>query len=139
MRVEEDKAGRLTYYCDMGDRDANCSGRLFNNLYLFWSEVLGDAGPVKLLTTVPGVPLLVEDRSQEWRGWFFTAMGVLCFSLTFPMTRLSLRAFDPIMVALIRGAGAGIAAFIYVVLSRSRVPNRRILLRLGSAAIGMVV
>jgi drug/metabolite transporter (DMT)-like permease len=124
---------------DRGGRDANCSGRLFDNLYLFWSEVLGDAGRVKLLTTAPGLPLLVEDRSSEWRGWFFTAIGVLCFSLTFPMTRLSLRAFDPIVVALVRGAGSGIAAFVYLVLSRSRVPNRRILLRLGSAAIGMVV
>src|SRR3984885_342739 len=83
--------------------------------------------------------MLVEDRSPEWRGWFFTAIGVLCFSLTFPVARLSLRAFDSILVALVRGAGAGIAAFVYLVLSRSRVPNRRILLRLGSAAIGMVV
>jgi drug/metabolite transporter (DMT)-like permease len=124
---------------DRGSRYANCSGRLFDNLYLFWSENLADADRVKLLTTAPDATLLVEDRFPEWRGWFFTAIGVLCFSLTFPMTRLSLRAFDPILIALVRGAGAGIAAFVYLVLSRSRIPNRRILLRLGSAAIGMVV
>jgi drug/metabolite transporter (DMT)-like permease len=94
---------------------------------------------VKSLTTAPCASLFVENRSPEWRGWFFTAIGVLCFSLTFPMTRLSLRAFDPILVALVRGAGAGVAALVYLVLSKSRIPNRRILVRLGSAAVGMVV
>jgi drug/metabolite transporter (DMT)-like permease len=98
-----------------------------------------DAGRVKLLTTAPSATLFVENRSPEWRGWFYTAIGVLCFSLTFPMTRLSLRAFDPILIALVRGAVAGVAALAYLLLSRSRVPNRRILVRLGSAAVGMVV
>ena len=98
---------------------------LFDNLYLFWSGILVDAGRVKSLSTAPAATLVVEDRSPEWRGWFFTALGVLCFSFTFPMTRLSLRAFDPILVALVRGAGAGIAAFVYLVLSRSRIPDRR--------------
>jgi drug/metabolite transporter (DMT)-like permease len=94
---------------------------------------------VKTLSIAPGGTVFLENRSPEWRSWFFTAIGVLCFSLTFPMTRLSLRAFDPILIALVRGAGAGVAALLYLVLSRSRIPDRRILLRLGSAAIGMVV
>jgi drug/metabolite transporter (DMT)-like permease len=64
---------------------------------------------------------------------------VLCFSFTFPLTRLSLRAFDPILIALLRGSGAGVAALLYLLLSKSRVPDRRQLLRLGCAAIGMVV
>jgi drug/metabolite transporter (DMT)-like permease len=81
----------------------------------------------------------VESRTPEWRSWFFTALGVLCFSFTFPMTRLSLRAFDPILVALVRGAGAGLAALVYLMLSGSRIPERSLLLRLGCAAIGMVV
>ncbi len=55
------------------------------------------------------------------------------------MTRLSVRAFDPMFVALVRGAGAGLAALLYLVLSGSRIPNRGQLVRLGSAAIGMVV
>jgi drug/metabolite transporter (DMT)-like permease len=94
---------------------------------------------VKSLSIAPGGTVFVRDRSPEWRGWFYTAIGVLCFSLTFPMTRLSLRAFDPIVIALVRGAGAGVAALVYIVLSRNRVPDRRILVRLGTAAIGMVV
>lgn len=55
------------------------------------------------------------------------------------MTRLSVRAFDPIFVALVRGAGAGVAALAYLVLSRSRMPDRRQMVRLGSAAVGMVI
>ena len=55
------------------------------------------------------------------------------------MTRLSLRAFDPILIALIRGAGAGIAALAYLLLSRSRIPDRRQMVRLFCAALGMVV
>jgi drug/metabolite transporter (DMT)-like permease len=100
---------------------------------------LADARWVKSFSIAPGGTIFVENRSPEWRSWFFTAVGVLCFSFTFPMTRLSLRAFDPILIALVRGGGAGIAALVYVVLSRSRIPNRRIMVRLGSAAIGMVV
>jgi len=55
------------------------------------------------------------------------------------MTRLSLRIFDPIMIAFVRGAGAGIAALAYLVFSRSRIPDRQQVARLWSAAIGMVV
>ena len=68
-------------------------------------------------------PRVVGNRSPEWQSWFFTALGVLCFSFTFPMTRLSLRTFDPILIALVRGAGAGVAALIYLMLSRSRIPE----------------
>ena len=98
-----------------------------------------DAGGVKTLSIALCSPAVVPKGSSGWQSWFFTALGVLCFSFTFPMTRLSLRAFDPIFVALVRGAGAGVAALVYLVLSRNRTPDRSQLLRLGSAAIGMVV
>jgi drug/metabolite transporter (DMT)-like permease len=85
-----------------------------------------------------GLPV-AKSRSQEWQSWFFTALGVVCFSFTFPMTRLCLRTFDPILIALVRGAGAGVAALIVLVLSKSRTPERGQLVRLGCAAVGMVV
>jgi len=94
---------------------------------------------VKTLSMATVGPALERNRAPVWQSWFFTALGVLCFSFTFPMTRLSLRALDPILIALVRGAGAGIAALVYLVLSRSRIPDRSQLVRLGSAAIGMVV
>jgi drug/metabolite transporter (DMT)-like permease len=94
---------------------------------------------VKTVSIASVPPALADHRAPEWRSWFFTALGVFCFSFTFPMTRLSLRAFDPIVIALVRGAGAGVAALIYLLASRSRIPTWRKLVRLGSAAIGMVV
>src|ERR1700722_20445144 len=94
---------------------------------------------VKTLSIAPPRMVSIRNRTPGWQSWFFTALGVLCFSFTFPMTRLSLRAFDPILVALVRGTGAGLAALVYLVLSRSRIPDRRQLMRLGSAALGMVV
>jgi drug/metabolite transporter (DMT)-like permease len=94
---------------------------------------------VQTLSIAPPRMVSIRNRTPGWQSWFFTALGVLCFSFTFPMTRLSLRAFDPILVALVRGTGAGLAALVYLVLSRSRIPDRRQLMRLGSAALGMVV
>jgi drug/metabolite transporter (DMT)-like permease len=94
---------------------------------------------VKLLSIAPIGRGLVRNRAPQWQSWFFTSVGVLCFSFTFSMTRLSLRGFDPILIALVRGAGAGIAALVYLVLSRSRTPDRSQLVRLGSASIGMVI
>src|ERR1700742_3810562 len=94
---------------------------------------------VKTLSLAPARSAIPEKGIPEWKSWFFTAVGVLCFSFTFPMTRLSVRAFDPMFVALVRGAGAGLAALLFLVLSGSRIPNRGQLVRLASAAIGMVV
>lgn len=81
----------------------------------------------------------VSATRKEFEAWSFTLLGVFCFSFTFPMTRLALAAFDPVMIALTRGAGAGSAALIYIVLSRSRVPQKAQLLRIASTAVGMVV
>ena len=118
---------------------SNCSGRHFRHLYLFWYENLFDLLRVKLWSNCsPGISLL-RTRSKEWQSWLFTLAGVLCFSFTFPMTRLSLRAFDPILIALVRGAGAGIAALAYLLLSKSLFPDRWQIVRLASAAIGIVV
>src|SRR5580704_1608265 len=94
---------------------------------------------VQTLSIAPPRLVSIRNRTPGWQSWFFTALGVLCFSFTFPMTRLSLRAFDPILVALVRGAGAGVAALVYLVASRSRIPGQWQLVRLGGAAIGMVV
>ena len=118
---------------------SNCSGRHFRYLYLFWYKNLSDFLRVKLLSSCsPGIALF-RNRSREWQSWLFTLAGVLCFSFTFPMTRLSLRAFDPIVIALVRGAGAGIAALAYLLLSKSLVPDRWQIMRLASAAIGIVI
>jgi drug/metabolite transporter (DMT)-like permease len=110
--------------------------------YITVSVLVGESvrtSGVKSLSVTSLGPQVVESRSPEWQSWFFTILGVVCFSFTFPMTRLCLRTFDPILIALVRGAGAGMASLIVLVLSKSRTPERGQLVRLGSAAVGMVV
>jgi drug/metabolite transporter (DMT)-like permease len=119
--------------------EANCSGGFSIELYLFWLDNPSESRDVKSLSVASLGPPVVKSRSPEWQSWFFTTLGVVCFSFTFPMTRLCLRTFDPILIALVRGAGAGLAALIVLVLSKSRTPDRGQLVRLGSAAVGMVV
>jgi len=90
--------------------------------------------------TLPlAAPAYPHNEEIEWQAWVFTAIGVLCFSATFACTRLALTAFDPLVIAFVRGTGAGAAALAYLLLSRSRTPSRRQLIRLGGAALGMVI
>jgi drug/metabolite transporter (DMT)-like permease len=115
--------------------DAICSYRIFDYLYLFRSVELVDCRGVKATLT----PQAEQNLSVEWKAWAFTAAGVLCFSATFASTRLALEAFDPLLVALIRGAGAGAAALFYVSIAQSRIPSKRHLVRLMGAALGIVI
>ena len=75
---------------------------------------------------------------NELLGWIFTSIGVACFSLSFVTARLALRGFDPWLIALARGAGAGLVAALCVWLGKYPVPVRRQVVRLGLAAIGIV-
>lgn len=74
-----------------------------------------------------------------WKAWAFTSVGMLCFSATFACTRLALTAFDPFVIAFVRGAGAGVAALACILATRVRLPSRHQLVRLSGAALGMVV
>jgi drug/metabolite transporter (DMT)-like permease len=75
---------------------------------------------------------------RELEGWIFTSLGVLCFSLSFVAARLSLRGFDPLFIALARGAGAGTIAIVCALLGKYRLPAGRQVLRLCLAAAGIV-
>jgi drug/metabolite transporter (DMT)-like permease len=80
-----------------------------------------------------------EGRSlHELEGWIFTSLGVLCFSLSFVSARLALGGFDPLFIALARGAGAGTIAFACAFLGKYPVPARKQVLRLCLAAAGIV-
>ena len=74
----------------------------------------------------------------ELEGWIFTSLGVLCFSLSFVSARLALRGFDPLFIALARGAGAGTIAFVCALLGKYPLPAGRQVLRLCLAAVGIV-
>jgi drug/metabolite transporter (DMT)-like permease len=76
--------------------------------------------------------------SDESQGWIFTSIGVACFSLSFVTARLALRGFDPGLIALTRGAGAGLIAVLCVAAGKYPRPMRRQIVRLCLAAIGIV-
>lgn len=75
---------------------------------------------------------------HELEGWIFTSLGVLCFSLSFVSARLSLRGFDPLFIALARGAGAGTIAIVCALLGQYPLPAARQVLRLCLAGAGVV-
>ena len=75
---------------------------------------------------------------HELEGWIFTSLGVLCFSLSFVSARLALRSFDPLLIALARGAGAGTIAIVCAFLGKYPMPASKQVLRLCSAAAGIV-
>jgi drug/metabolite transporter (DMT)-like permease len=77
-------------------------------------------------------------ESNELQGWIFTSIGVACFSLSFVTARLALRGFDPEVIALARGAGAGLIAVGCVLAGRYPLPKGRQIVRLCLAALGIV-
>jgi drug/metabolite transporter (DMT)-like permease len=118
-----------------------CSGCLFLLLYLFWSRISSQtAGVTRLPVCFPDASVIQLKKSTvPLRAWFNTLLGVLCFSGTFPATRLALESFDPITIAFVRGTGAGVVAILYLFFSHSRLPDRVQFVRLLGASLGMVV
>jgi drug/metabolite transporter (DMT)-like permease len=80
----------------------------------------------------------LNRTKEELEGWIFTSLGVLCFSLSFVSARLALRGFDPLVIALARGAGAGSIAFACALLGKYPLPAGKHVLRLCLAAAGIV-
>jgi drug/metabolite transporter (DMT)-like permease len=76
--------------------------------------------------------------SHELEGWIFTSLGVICFSLSFVSARLALHGFDPFVIALARGAGAGMIAFLCAFVGKYPIPTGKQVLRVCLAAVGIV-
>lgn len=66
-------------------------------------------------------------------------LGVLCFSLTLPATRLADPAFGGIVVGLGRALVAAVLAAVVLLLRRERIPSRRHWRGLAIVALGVVV
>jgi drug/metabolite transporter (DMT)-like permease len=78
------------------------------------------------------------DSRHELQGWVFTSIGVVCFSLSFVTARVALRGFEPELIALARGAGAGLVALLCVWRGQYQFPEPKQILRLCMAAVGIV-
>ncbi len=67
------------------------------------------------------------------------SLGVLAFSLTFPVSRMALPAFGPVTVGLGRAAVAAALAGLCLLVARSRRPTRAQVRRLVLVAVGVVI
>jgi len=56
-------------------------------------------------------------------GYFWGFLGVLVFSLTLPMTRLTVGALDPMFVGIGRAAVAGLLGLVSLAATRSPIPR----------------
>lgn len=63
-------------------------------------------------------------QSAERTGLVLGLVGVVCFGLTLPATRIALTGFDPWLIGLGRGVVAGVTAAIILAAARTKWPPR---------------
>ena len=76
--------------------------------------------------------------STQTAGWWWAALGMLCFSFTLPATRIAVPEFGSYLVGFGRSALAGVLALALLLLLREKIPERRHWLGLGIVAAGTV-
>ncbi|MBB5293810.1 DMT family transporter (plasmid) [Deinococcus metallilatus] len=74
----------------------------------------------------------------ETSGWWWAALGVLCFSFTLPATRLAVPEFGGYTVGFGRAVVAALLAVALLLARRERLPARRHWRGLGLVALGVV-
>ncbi|MBK7792363.1 MAG: DMT family transporter [Betaproteobacteria bacterium] len=84
----------------------------------------------------PPASVSAADRR---RGLLFGLLGVACFSLTLPATRLAVAGLDPVFVGLGRAVVAALLAAVVLLATRSPWPGRALLPRIAVVAGGVVV
>lgn len=86
----------------------------------------------------PNAPTLPNPADRR-RGLLFGLVGVACFSLTLPATRIAVAGLDPVFVGLGRAVVAAVLAGCTLVALRVRWPGRAALPGLAVVAAGVVV
>src|SRR5207248_10972331 len=66
-----------------------------------------------------------DSPNAESRGLLYGFIGVACFSLTLPATRVAVAQLDPTFVGLGRALVAAVPAGLLLLATRQRVPARR--------------
>lgn len=77
--------------------------------------------------------------SRETLGLIIGMIGVIIFGVTLPMTRIAVVSLDPWFVTMGRAALAGLVALCVLVVLKRSIPSRSELLRLGVAALFVIV
>ncbi|WP_425146216.1 DMT family transporter [Deinococcus sp.] len=80
----------------------------------------------------------VAAPKSDSSGWWWAALGVVCFSLTLPATRLAVPQFGSYTVGFGRAVIAGALALALLLIRRERLPAREHWLGLGLVALGVV-
>ena len=73
------------------------------------------------------------------QGLLYGLLGVACFSLTLPATRLAVTGLDPVFVGLGRAVVAALLAAAALLATRSPWPGRALLPRIAIVAAGVIV
>ncbi|WP_345463716.1 DMT family transporter [Deinococcus carri] len=79
-----------------------------------------------------------ETPRAETVGWWWAALGVLCFSFTLPATRLAVPEFGGYTVGFGRAVVAGLLALGLLLVRQERFPERRHWRGLALVALGVV-
>ena len=86
------------------------------------------------VTATAGVTVVARRR-----GLLYGLLGVACFSLTLPATRVAVTGLDPVFVGLGRALVAALLAAAVLVATRSAWPGRALLPRIAIVAAGVIV
>ncbi len=81
----------------------------------------------------------MKGVSRETLGLIIGTIGVVIFGVTLPMTRIAVVSLDPWFVTMGRAALAGLVALCVLVVLKRTVPTRSELMRLGVAAVFVIV
>jgi drug/metabolite transporter (DMT)-like permease len=82
---------------------------------------------------------IMNTQTHIWRGMIYGFIGMACFSLTAPFTRLALQGFSPYFITVGRVSLAGILAALILYLRRERWPARVYWKRLVLVSLGVSV
>jgi drug/metabolite transporter (DMT)-like permease len=80
-----------------------------------------------------------KHRSANRQSLALGLLGVFCFSLTLPATRLAVVDLDPAFVGLGRAIIAANLAALALWVTKAAIPTKRQWLRLGATALGVVI
>jgi len=83
--------------------------------------------------------LIMNTHSHIWRGMIYGFIGMACFSLTAPFTRLALQGFSPYFITAGRVSLAGLLAALILYLRRERWPARIYWRRLVLVSLGVSI
>jgi drug/metabolite transporter (DMT)-like permease len=82
---------------------------------------------------------IMNTQTHIWRGMIYGFIGMACFSLTAPFTRLALQGFSPYFITVGRVSLAGVLAALILYLRRERWPARVYWKRLVLVSLGVSV